>query len=169
MSAVPKKKLCWNCEGNVARNIDNCPYCGVYLHASELEEENNSWNPSYRPSSKTEEIPTPIYQMQEEDDEGESQEHDIHYEQESSEKKEETFAWGALFEQLKRDLFPTLFLMAGSVFFLFGIVLLLFSQNGTLTLQWQWGYSFYFLGAAIPLIGFGWKYLQQLESISEKK
>jgi hypothetical protein len=63
MSAVPKKKLCWNCEGNVSREIDNCPYCGVYLHAAELEE-NSSWNPSYH--SKKEEIPSPLYQIQQE-------------------------------------------------------------------------------------------------------
>lgn len=161
MSAVPKKKLCWNCDGNVSRDIDNCPYCGVYLHANELEED-SSWNPSYRPSSKTEEIPTPIYQSQEGGDEEESSEQDIHYEKESPEKGSTPILSSELFTELKRDLFPALFLMTGSVFFLFGMVLLLFSHNGTLTLQWEWSSSFYFLGLAFPLIGFGWRYLQQL-------
>ena len=26
-----KKKLCWSCEGRVAKEAENCPYCGVYL------------------------------------------------------------------------------------------------------------------------------------------
>ena len=158
MSAVPKKKLCWNCEGNVSREIDNCPYCGVYLHAAELEE-NSSWNPSYQPSSKTEEIPSPHYQIHQETetDDLESEENPL------SKNANESLNWFLIMAKLKQDLFPILFLMMGSLFFLFGIVLLLFSQNGTLTLQWQGHDGFYFLLLAIPLIVFGWKFLQQLE------
>jgi hypothetical protein len=54
--------------------------------------------------------------------------------------------------------------MMGSIFFLFGIVLFLFSQNGTFTLQWQESDALYFLIFAFPLIGFGWKFLKQLDS-----
>ena len=36
--AEKKTKLCWNCEGNVARDAVNCKYCGVYLHQNEEEE-----------------------------------------------------------------------------------------------------------------------------------
>lgn len=155
MSAVPKKKLCWNCEGNVSANIDNCPYCAVYLHPSELEE-NASWNPSYR-SSKKEEIPPPPYQIRVDGEQ--TQERTEEFLEEGR-----FFNWHVLFAQLKRDIFPILFLMMGSIFFLFGIVLLLFSQNGTLTLQWQESHAFYFLLFAFPLIGFGWKFFQQLDN-----
>ncbi len=153
MSAVPKKKLCWNCEGNVSREIDNCPYCGVYLHALELEE-NSQWNPTYQ-SSKTEEIPSPLYQVPNQEEINEQKEFSS---------PEDSFSWSFLFTQLKRDIFPVLFLMTGSVFFLFGIVLFLFSQNGTFTLQWQESDAFYFFILAIPLIAFGWKFLQELET-----
>lgn len=157
MSAVPKKKLCWNCEGNILRDIDHCSYCGVYLQPAELEED-SSWNPSYLSTSKTEEIPSPLYQIQ----------LDHHHLQEKSEdlspeETAESFNGTLLIAQLKKDVFPLLFLMTGSVFFLFGIVLLLFAQNGTLTLQWQGQDGLYFLLFAFPLIGFGWKFLQQLE------
>jgi hypothetical protein len=157
MSAVPKKKLCWNCEGNVSRDIDNCPYCGVYLHADELEE-NSSWNPSYHSPSKKEEIPSPVYQIQQESERDE-QEKSI-----ENSLTEESSNWRIVISKLKVDLFPILFLMMGSIFFLFGIVLILFSQNGTLTLQWQGQDGIYFLFFAIPLIIFGWKFLQQLET-----
>lgn len=166
MSAVPKKKLCWNCEGNVSRQIDNCPYCGVYLHAEELEE-NSDWNPSYRPSSKTEEIPSPIYQIQQEqEDSAETESNERIEESPVDIKKEESevFAWSQLSTQLKKDVYPILFLMMGSIFFLFGVVLLLFSQNGVLTLQWQGSHALYFLAASLPLVGFGWWYLQKLDS-----
>jgi len=163
MSAVPKKKLCWNCEGNVSKQIDNCPYCGVYLHADELEE-NSSWIPSYRPSSKTEEIPSPIYHIQGEQESNKSDEEDEEEEAEaSSTAGSNSHALMEVFNHLKKDLFPILFLMMGSIFFLFGIVLFLFSQNGVLTLQWQGSQALYFLLFSIPLTGFGWWYLQQLE------
>ena len=164
MSAVPKKKLCWQCEGNVAKDIDNCPYCGVYLQAEDLGEieEDSVWKPSYRPSpNESEEIPSPIYQINSENEEKSEARKAAAREQEV---REEPLIWNAIFAQLKQDLFPILFLMMGSIFFLFGIVLMLFSQNGTLTLQWQEKDGIYFFLFALPLIGFGWKYLQQISS-----
>lgn len=156
MSAVPKKKLCWNCEGNVSREIDNCPYCGVYLHAAEEEEDSNSrWNPSYRPSSKTEEIPSPIYQIQDLKSE------EKHKEVEAA--SHSAFNFSTIMNQLKKDVFPLLFLMMGSVFLLFGAVLALFAQNGSLTLQWKGEDGLYFLLFAIPLLAFGWIFLQNIE------
>lgn len=157
MSAVPKRKLCWNCEGNIAKEINNCPYCGVYLNPPEAEDD-TTWNPSYnRPAKKTEEVLSPLYQIQPQSVQ-EPEEQD-----ESSETADsQTNTFHILFEHLKRDIFPILFLMMGSVFFLFGIVLLLFSQNGTLILQWKESHGFFFLLFAFPLIGFGWMFLQQL-------
>ncbi len=156
MSAVPKKKLCWNCEGNVAKDIDNCPYCGVYLHTADIDE-NPTWNPSYRPLSQDEDFSSPFYQAKLEAEQ-EPQETP------SQEKSDNNAILQTLLAHLKQDIFPILFLMTGSIFFLFGVVLLLFSQNGTLTLQWQESYSIYFLIFAIPLVSFGWILFQQLET-----
>lgn len=156
MSAVPKKRLCWNCEGNVVKGIDNCPYCGVYLHADEMEED-SAWNPSYHSRSDNEEIPTPFYQIKPQVEQEAREEIEVANDSDS-------MTWNHLFSQFKRDIFPILFLMMGSVFFLFGVVLLLFSQNGTFTLQWQESDGLYFLLFAVPLIGFGWMYLQRLEA-----
>lgn len=165
MSAVPKRKLCWNCEGNVARNIDNCPYCGVYLQAAEGEEESD-WNPSYRPTSHTtEDIPSPLYQVK-----PTSLINAPLSEQEEAEvtSDSKSLVGKAIFNQLKQDVFPILFLMMGSIFFLFGVVLLLFSQNGTFTLQWKESHGLYFLIFALPLIGFGWMFLQQLNHANDE-
>lgn len=149
MSAVPKKKLCWNCEGNVARNIEHCPYCGVYVNFSQVEEDVN-WNPSYQPSLKNDdEIPSPIYQSS-------STEEELLEE-------EGLLSFSTLFHKLKNDFFPILFLMSGSLFFLFGIVVFLFSRNGTFTLQWQENHAYSFFFISLPLIVLGWKFLQQLE------
>jgi len=183
MSAVPKRKLCWHCEGNVARDIDNCPYCGVYLQATETEAmvDPPIWNPSYHPTgNKTEEIPLPVYQIN--PTAGQVRSHDLErhhsleneseqeYENERGKRSlkgkevESLLVWSRLFAQVKQDVLPILFLMMGSVFFLFGIVLFMFSQEGTLTLQWQEKHGVYFLIFALPLMILGWKFLQQLDS-----
>lgn len=157
MSAVPKKKLCWNCEGNIAKEIDNCPYCGVYVHSPELGD-GNGWNIPYITGNKKEEIPSPLYQIQE----AEETETD-----EPSDKIEELSTAPTIFQQLKEDVLPVLLLMSGSIFFLFGIVLYLFSTNGTLTLQWNGNHWPYFLGLSLLFVYLGWKYLLQMDKDEE--
>lgn len=166
MSAVPKKKLCWNCEGNVSKQIDNCPYCGVYLHGSDIEEDMTLWNPSYQPSGKTEEIPSPIYQIQQEEESkiDPIDQAEEFQEGQNSKDREESFSFFELVTQLKQDVFPILFLMMGSIFFLFGAVLYLFSENGTLTLQWKGDNALYFLLSALPLVALGSWFLQKLDT-----
>lgn len=163
MSAVPKKKLCWNCEGNVSREIDNCPYCGVYLQIIGDEEDTTSWNPSYHLSdSKQEEIPTPHYQLQPTIESEET-------EPKSQQGVSYANSWSLLFSQeillkMKEDVLPLLLLMAGSLFFLFGVILFLFAdQEGSLTLQWKGSHWIYFLGLSIPLACLGWTFLKQIE------
>ncbi len=164
MSAVPKKKLCWNCEGNISKEVDNCPYCGVYLHSLESEDE-HLWSPSYRLSSADKEvIPTPPYQASHLDNTSEP----------TQEKPDETDCKSAsssqgIFTHLKKDVLSLLLLMSGSLFFLFGTILFLFSDQGTLTLQWKSDYWIYFFVLSLPALYFGWKFLQQLESPSSEE
>lgn len=157
MSAVPKKKLCWNCEGSVSREVDNCPYCGVYVYSGEQEDYSN-WNAGYHSEdSRAGEIPDPIYRV--------PKEHGIeNNEDEVISSEASSFSSSDILTHLKKEVFPILFLMTGSVFFLFGVVLLLFSQNGTLVLQWQSQNGYYFFLLAFPLVAFGWKFLQQCHS-----
>lgn len=156
MSAIPKKKLCWNCEGNISRETDNCPYCGVYLLVSQ-EEDIADHTPPYTSFSGVEEIPSPFYQREEEVNDGTKKEEPQNGDSFLVKKS-------ALFHHLKQDVFPILFLMMGSLFFLFGVVLYLFSENGTLTLQWKGEDSLYFLLSALPLLGFGWFFLERVVS-----
>lgn len=147
MSAVPKKKLCWHCEGSIDRQVDNCPYCGVYLHATE-EEDNSSWNPPFnlkiltkeKAEEKKPEAPAAPIANQEIDAPIATTE-------------------AGPFDQIKKEVLPILFLLMGSGLFLFGIVLLLFSQDGVLTLKWNGDNWMYFLLVAVPSLFFGWRLL----------
>jgi hypothetical protein len=154
MSALPQKKLCWNCEGNVAREIDNCPYCGVYLQAVEGQEDESLWSPSYRfpKEDHDKNIPAPLYQSSK-------------VEPVPQIKEEESIQHSpVIWKQIQTDVLPLLLLMSGSIFFLFGTILLLFAYPGTLTLQWKGEYSFYFLFLSLPALYFGWKWLQEMEA-----
>lgn len=153
MSAIPKKKLCWNCEGIVSKDIDNCPYCAVYLHATDSTEEKETpfWNP-YRAN-----------RLDEDEEQAEEEE------EKSETRNPLSFNFSTIFssavaQKFKQDVLSILFLMTGSLFFLFGTILFLFSdEKGFFTLQWKadnWGY---FLCSALFLLYFGWRFLQQLE------
>ena len=166
MSTAVKKKLCWNCEGNVSRQADNCPYCGVYLHREnddhdeeydEIEEEDIT--PPYQPEPTNSKqmdpiIPTPPYAAQESPTAPEA-----YIQQAAKPLLQLSSGWKAV-------VFPLTFLLAGSVFLLFGLILFLFSQNGTLTLQWNGEYWYAYLLVALPLLYLGWNTLQNLSDES---
>ena len=158
MSAVPKKKLCWNCDGGISKEVDNCPYCGVYVHATEPET-SSFWGPSYNKREEEEPTQTPTTPRKGKAEKITPVNH--------IEINEEELEVGAtvsfpVWPRLKNDVLPILLLMSGSVFFLFGIILFLFAHEGTLTLQWNGDHWVYFLGCSVPFFLLGRKYLQSM-------
>jgi hypothetical protein len=142
MSALPKKKLCWHCEGNIDKNLDNCPFCGVYIHSPESNE-SESWKPPF-----TLKVVAKNNESEEDDD-------DVETSAVTSEKDSLLFLQSKSFAEIKNEVIPMLLLFIGSCFLLFGAVLLLFSHNGTLTLQWKSEYASYFLLVGIPALFIG--------------
>ncbi len=65
-------------------------------------------------------------------------------------------------ELIKPDIAPWL-LLPGAVFFLFGLALYLFSQEGILTLRWNASYWSYYLVLSLPLLYFGWRQVPSQE------
>lgn len=128
MSEPVKKKLCWNCEGSVAKQLETCPYCGVYLspteHDSQRDERNLLAPPYPSESLKAETAATPEERV------------NPHEEEESM-------------------LAPLIFLLAGVTFLLFGLTLWLFSERGRLTLSWNADWGLMFILLAVPLLFFG--------------
>jgi len=143
MKATGKKKLCWNCEGSVAAELENCPFCGVYLSPLQSHQSSSSPRAPYamEESEEEREIPQAPYAN-------------------PSHEESATLAIASPEMVDQSPLFiPLLMLLAGSVFLLFGIVLVLFSEQGVLTLQWNstWWYAYILL--ALPMLAFGWKSL----------
>ncbi len=151
MTALPKRKLCWNCEGNISRELDNCPYCGVYVHSSDTDHP-GYWTPSYTPQDPLEETPLPLYSVQE-----------SAFETSTNVPTKVTPIKTHVLHILKQQIFPVLFLMGGSIFFLFGLILFLFAREGTLTLRWDGALWPVFTLLSLPSLWIGCKLLNELE------
>lgn len=150
MEKPGKRKLCWNCEGNVSRVAEHCPYCGVYLSPEMVEEEESSstFTPPYQPPEVTEQAPLqapyqPVTEVI------------------STEPIAEAVPLG---KGVARAVFFSIFCLgAGTLSILFALLLFFFSSHGVLTLQWEEGYWVIFALFAVPLLFLGWKSLPQEE------
>lgn len=139
MKKNDNKKLCWNCDGCVSLHLTECPYCQADLSRSEEEMKRGG-------APREEAIPPPPYAGQYLAKEVDA----VHREQEETPEEPSN----------KRELVAFLLLLPGIAFLLFGAILLLFSKEGHLTLEWKESFSyFYFLGA-VPLLFFGWRILR---------
>jgi hypothetical protein len=164
MKATTKKRLCWNCEGNVPLNLENCPYCSVYLNPSsrdDSKDEEEDLAPPYRlvTSSEDQKVPaSPFSNLEPENP-----------------KDENIKATGniadasATLNDVKIVAMPLTLLLAGSIFFLFSLLMLLFSERGLLTLQWNGSYWYVYLIIALPMLFFGWKSLRNVDEENDKR
>lgn len=169
MNPKTKKKLCWNCEGSTSVQDENCPYCGVYLSPLSIggneDKEDSLFAPPYRLSNIDEEQEVPLSPFAlENEGENESSQTGV-----SSEKVQviTSISKNQLSEstrQMQAITMPLVLLLTGSIFLLFGIVLVLFSQNGVFTLHWDANYWFIYLGISVPLLFFGWRALHHLDA-----
>ena len=134
MTTKTKKKLCWNCEGDVLLTASNCPFCGVSLEVAAMEEEKKDpFAPPYKLASPKIEAqsPTPT-------------------EEEPSE------------TDPKSVILSFAFLLVGAALALFSLVLWLFAdKTGHLNLRWNAQYWYIYLLLSLPLLYLGWKATQK--------
>lgn len=149
MSTTQKKKLCWNCEGRVSFEEENCPYCSVYL-GSVIDE------------GRKQDVLAPPYQIVEE--EGEQEAPESPYQMEDHSAMEEAPELDEAKSDMRQVVLPLGMLSAGSLFFLFGLMLLIFSDHGTLTLSWSADYWYLYVLLSLPALLFGWVSLGSSES-----
>lgn len=162
MTVMPKKKLCWNCEGSVSVAEETCPYCGVSVIPASLDGTTHGLNPPYQMNQmsgvKENVVPrSPFAVTQEAQDEKE--EGDVAKEAD----KEELEDSEVPVDDFKNILLSLILLLAGSMFFLFSLTLALFSQGGIFTLQWNSGYWYIYSLLSLPLLFFGWRALLKLD------
>lgn len=150
MSKPVKSKLCWNCEGTVSLVEETCPYCGVSVIPATLDGTYDGFAPPYRSSGSQEEM-------------SHESPYDLREEEGKPSVVEEVAVAEVPGDEAKRAIFAVVALLAGSVFFLFGLVLVLFSQHGVFTLQWNANYWYFYLAFSLPLLILGWRVLSKLD------
>lgn len=132
--------LCWHCEEPVHRYANRCPYCQKSLAGQATNEDQLA-----QASSKITSLPK--FEMRETVEE-----------QEFTPSAEESFG-----SQVGHVLLALFTLLAGSFFFFFGLLILLFSTNGTFSLEWKASSWPYFVSSALGLLITGLWSLSKIE------
>lgn len=149
-----KKKMCWNCEGNVARDATNCIYCGVYLQREQdLVEE--MYEPPF-PSNGNKESPE------------ETHEPPFLSEGAKEESSNSIFASAPVTSAWKELLIAQISLSLGGALALFALILFFFSKDGVLTLKWDGEFWIYCLSLGVPLLLIGIRTLSYIEKREEE-
>lgn len=149
MSKTPKKKLCWNCDGRVSMEEENCPFCGVYLSPAfnGQEEDKHSLVAPYRLVTTEEEIPKSPFHVEEE---------------QPLKEENEAAALSPEANSVKQTVMTMALLFSGSILLFFGSLLMVFSENGSLTLHWNGEFWYVYLALSLPFLFLGWRGLNQL-------
>ena len=164
MNDNEKKKMCWNCEGDVHFYALQCPYCGVDLGGGETdkeEEEPDLQDAPYRPVDSNLEqddvdIPEAPYAPRQPENEEVTEEE---WQENLNEAEEHIIQ-----PDFKYGILPLILLLPGAVFLLFSMCLFLFSgDDGFLTLQWRGSFWPFYFVSSIPLIFYGWRSLKKLD------
>ncbi len=161
MSMKTKKKICWNCEGNVAIDNEVCPYCGVHVNLTPIEgtgpQKNASLAAPFKPATVNtaeKQAPKAPYLFQSKDPATENKEP-----LEPPKNTEEE----PLADFLQESLLTLLSLLIGGVLLIFGCILFLFSNSeGIFTLSWNGKYWFIYTLISIPLLYLGWRSLSKI-------
>lgn len=156
MTKKNEKRLCWNCEGAISPHLTQCPYCGVELSEYPIGAGDLSRHHMGSPfqSSPQNSIPVPPYANLSGNFAVSEEEWNQTMEKEGeSIKKEET----PHVTMTKKEMGALLLLFPGIIFLLFGLLLIFFSQDGVLSLEWNEHFAYYYFIGAAPLLFLGWR------------
>lgn len=137
--------MCWHCEEPVHPYASRCPYCNKALSST---------------TSTTQKKIEPIYSLGVGDPVFEAKTHAETVITEAEDEKEQVEGFAAQVGHVLLSLFT---LLAGSFFFFFGLLILLFSQKGVFTLEWKATTWPYFVLSALVLLSTGLWSLSKVE------
>ena len=134
-------------------DIETCPICGVSVIPAFLEGTGIDFAPPYSTNTgKDCGIPRSLYEANDSKTQLNSQDNEKDLDEEEP-----------ALDDFKRVVMAVALLLSGSVFFLFGVALGLFSHDGVLTLSWDGSFWYAYALLAIPLLLFGWRSLMKLD------
>lgn len=140
MLSREKKKMCWNCGGEVPESSIRCDFCGGDF-SSQKEEEKVISNP-YSQSYEADEIPNAPYHAPH------SYEMSNHEESPSINEVEKG-------EKERKSVISLSFLLPGITLLLLGLGIFFFSEDGYFTLKWDASYGVFILLTSLVFIYLG--------------
>ncbi len=161
MSTKTHKKLCWNCDGYVHVYEMKCPYCGATL--SEYQEEKNQEPNLENPISEAMEQRSTGQQAAPDSFQPPYQSYGQSFTQEPDMGETKQGPKPAQSPKNNADvenpLASLLLLIPGSVLFILGLTIALFSTEGSLTFQFRSKFCIFYILGALPLLYLGYKSL----------
>lgn len=156
MDSDERRKLCWECGGEVPAEAEQCPFCGAAFETAGDESTKSSFfttsdesDESGSPDLFTETgAPRPLYQPIDK----RAQLHSEHsgLEEGEANSEEDESDGGA-----RQQLICLCFLIPGFALLLFGVIMFFFSQEGYLTLKWDASWGMFVFALAGFFIYFG--------------
>jgi hypothetical protein len=149
MKPKKRQKLCCHCEGEVDLDVIVCPFC-----AADLREEKPEQKTVYNPTSALQnmDMHQSLYPSSYTSKPIETVTADSQDSVRISEPEIETRSlWG-----------PIILMTLGSQLFLFGVLMLLFSDKGALLLKWDARLWFIYILASVPFLIFGYRSVSKL-------
>ena len=173
MKPVDKQKMCPSCEGRIPLEAEICPFCAS--DQSNEKVKNSFQAPLFEHQSLQESLTSlykPLYPTKRATYEEQQELFPPSYKEPSQARLETPMAAAPIADTLpnmeeakevKSSLWPTVFMITGSNFFILGLIQLLFSDQGLLKLEWESGYWYFYCLAALPFLYLGIKKLKELE------
>ena len=159
MDKKDKKKLCAQCEGTIPYQLTHCPFCGYEPQKKNPAElladasaQNAGLSSLYNPPYLSKSIG---------ESRKETTQEQINPYQELTEGKEDIQAVEN--HLAKMELIVILLISIGGQFMMLGLMLLLFSVDGYVTLQWKSKYWYFYCIFSIPFILLGLKLLKKFK------
>lgn len=146
-----RRKLCWECGGEVPYSAEQCPFCGAVFEVGDPKE--SETEAFFNQSSESSDLfsdgqdPKPLYQPIDED---------APLEEEVPTEEEKPDA------ESRQQLICLCLLIPGFALLLFGIIMFFFSQEGYLTLKWNASWGMFIFALAALFIYFGAKAYKKL-------
>lgn len=159
MSKKNEKRMCWSCDAEVSYHLTKCPYCtadvtkpSMRMHQESLFKQESSFASPFQTAPKESKQAPSLFSSDYFPDQFTSSPEVASpaAEEEVVEKEE-----GGTSNKKEMSIF--LLLLPGIVFFLFGLILLLFSEGGVLTLSWNQNLALFYFLASLPLMYIGWR------------
>jgi hypothetical protein len=141
MNKATEKKMCWNCDATVSMHFASCPYCGVDLSVGPPSDARSPFE------SKA--VGNPFQKAPHYSDEVKVAVKDPNEVEEASAEEEKKIG--------SQEVLSFLLLLPGALLMLFALFILLFSNEGTLTLEWSQTTSYFYFITSLPLLYLGWK------------